>query len=66
MSDLITEWNQCISGSNLFNMDFFPQNVFDLMALIIDTIPAMWQRLMKMKGCVDKEPVALQDQIELV
>ena len=46
-------------------MGFSPRNVSDLMALI-NTIAAMWQQSLKMKGCVDKEPFTLQDQIESV
>jgi len=32
---------------------------------MIDSIPAKWQQLLKIKECVDKEPFTVQNQIEL-
>lgn len=32
---------------------------------MIESIPATWQQSLKIKECVDKEPVTLQNQIEL-
>ena len=65
IGDLVTESNQFISNSNLWQWDFSPKDVFNLMA-IIDAIPVPWRRSLKMNGCVNKRPFILPDEIQLV
>ena len=62
MGDLITVRNQCISGSNLFEISFSPRNVFDGFNY---SIPAMQRQSLKMEGCVDKELLPIMTQLNL-
>ena len=65
IGDLVTEGNQFIIRCNVCQWDFSPKDVFDLMA-VIDTIPVAWRQSLKMNGYVNKRPIVLQDQIQLV
>ena len=65
IGDLVTEGNQFIIRCNVRQWDFSPKDVFDLMA-VIDAIPVAWRQSLKMNGYVNKRPIVLQDQIQLV